>query len=102
VDTVALRGLLPARLARPAAAEDEGAWLLLFAAGRLAATIIAFALVAWAGLDEVDALLLLYGPLSTAALLASPALRHQPWTWVADIGVTLIFVIQSGDWRSPY
>ncbi len=78
MDTSALRGLLPARIARPYGAEDEGAWLLLFAAARLAATVIAFALVAWAGFDGLDALLLAYGPLSTLVLVALPAVRRAP------------------------
>ena len=52
---------------------------------RLAATLIAAALVAWAGLGELDALLLLYGPLSTAAAGRVPApcagtRRRGRWT----------------------
>jgi signal transduction histidine kinase len=35
--------LLPARIARPSDADDGGAWLLLFAGGRLAATLIGLA-----------------------------------------------------------
>jgi signal transduction histidine kinase len=95
-------GLLPARLPRVSSAGDAGAWLLLFAAGRIAATLIAVALVAWAGVGELDALLLLYGPVSTALLVALPSLRRHPATWAADFALTLAFVLQSGDWRSPF
>src|SRR4051794_13048150 len=56
VKTPALRGLLPARLARTADAGEAGAWLLLYAGARLAATVIAAALVAWAGVRHVDVL----------------------------------------------
>jgi signal transduction histidine kinase len=101
-DNAAPRGLLPARLPRVSAASDAGAWLLLYAAGRLAATLIAAALVLWAGLGELDALLLLYGPLSTAVLVAFPSVRRSPVAWTVDCAVTLGFVLQSGDWRSPF
>jgi signal transduction histidine kinase len=102
VDTSALRGLLPARIARPYGGEDEGAWLTLFAAARLAATVIAFALVAWAGFDGLDLLLLAYGPLSTLVLVALPAVRRAPAAWIVDFVTTLAFVLISGDWRSPF
>jgi signal transduction histidine kinase len=101
-DTAVPRGLLPARLPRVSAAGDAGAWLLLYAAGRLAATAIAAALVLWAGLGELDALLLLYGPLSTAVLVALPSVRRNPVAWSVDCATTLVFVLQSGDWRSPF
>jgi signal transduction histidine kinase len=101
-DTAVPRGLLPARLPRVSAAGDEGAWVLLYAAARLVATAIAAALVLWAGLGELDALLLLYGPLSTAVLVALPSVRRNPMAWVVDCAVTLAFVLQSGDWRSPF
>ncbi|RKQ93274.1 signal transduction histidine kinase [Solirubrobacter pauli] len=98
----ALRDLYPARLARPSAADDDGAWLLLFAAGRLAATLIGFALVAWAGFRELDSILLLYGPLSTLVFLTRPAIRRSPAAWAVDFTATLAFVIVSEDWRSPF
>jgi signal transduction histidine kinase len=84
------------------AAGDAGAWLLLYAAARLTATAIAMALVLWSGLRELDALLLLYGPLSTAVLVAFPSIRRNPAAWIIDCAVTLVFVLQSGDWRSPF
>ena len=59
-------------------------------------------LVGWSGIDGLDALLLLYGALSTAVLLAVPSLRRHPATWATDITLTLLFVLQSGDWRSPF
>jgi signal transduction histidine kinase len=101
-DTAVPRGLLPARLPRVSTAGDAGAWLLLYAAARLAATVIAATLVAWAGLRGFDLLLLLYGPLSTAVLVAFPSIRRHPATWAADCLITLGFVLQSGDWRSPF
>ncbi len=101
-DTAVPPGLLPARLPRVSAAGDEGAWLLLYAAARLAATIIAAALVLWAGIRELDTLLLLYGPLSTAVLVAFPSVRRSPVAWTFDCALTLAFVLQSGDWRSPF
>ncbi|HEX6026556.1 MAG TPA: ATP-binding protein [Solirubrobacter sp.] len=101
-ETVEPRGLLPARLPRVSAAGDAGAWLLLYAGARLTATVIAAALVLWSGLTELDTLLLLYGPLSTAVLLAFPSVRRSPTAWAADCTLTLAFVIQSGDWRSPF
>ncbi|MDA0164482.1 histidine kinase [Solirubrobacter ginsenosidimutans] len=77
-------------------------WLALYVAARLTAWAIAFALTAWSGIDQVDAVLLLYGPLSTAVLAASPALRRSPVAWAIDVTATLALVVDSGDWRSPY
>ena len=59
-------------------------------------------LVGWDGLTSVDAVLLLYGVVSTALFAALPALRRTPAVWAIDIAVTLAFVLQSGDWRSPF
>ena len=94
--------LLPARIARPSDADDGGAWLLLFAGGRLAATLIGLALVAWAGFPTASSALLLYGPLSTLVLVAAPELRRRPQAWAVDYAATLAFVLVSGDWRSPF
>lgn len=93
---------MPARLARPAAAGDDDAWLLLLVLGRLAATLIGVGLVAWAGFREIDSLLLIYGPVSTFALVVIPKLRRDPATWIVDSTLTLAFVLISGDWRSPF
>ena len=71
-------------------------------AARLVAWAIAFVLVAWTGLSDRDAALLLYGPISTAILAASPRLRRSPVVWALDFVVTLALVVDSGDWRSPY
>jgi signal transduction histidine kinase len=46
--------------------------------------------------------LVLYGPLSTAVLSAMPRVRNRPATWIADSAFTLLLVLHSGDWRSPY
>jgi hypothetical protein len=45
---------------------------------------------------------LLYGPLSTAVLAWLPKVRSSPIAWAADAGLTLLFVLQSEDWRSPF
>ena len=85
------------------AADDERTWLWLFVGGRLAATVVGAGLVAWAGFRELDSLLLLYGPLSTAAARRRArrcAARRSrgPSTSIATLG----FVLLSGDWRSPF
>ena len=97
-----LRALFPARLARPSTIDDGNAWLLLYVGARLVASLIAAALVAWSGIGGLDALLLLYGPLSTALLAWLPAVRRSPVAWAADSALTLLFVLQSEDWRSPF
>jgi signal transduction histidine kinase len=56
----------------------------------------------WGGVGGLDPLLLLYGPLSTAVLVTAPRLRDRPATWAADFLFTLLLVVHSGDWRSPY
>ena len=80
----------------------DAEWLTLYVAGRLVATIVAAALLAWGGVGGLDAILLLYGPLSTAALVAWPALRRMPVAWAVDVAVTLGLVVHSGDWRSSF
>ena len=97
-----LRALFPARLARPSTVDDGNAWLLLYVGARLVASLIAAALVAWSGIGGLDALLLLYGPLSTLALAAFASLRRSPVAWAVDSGLTLLFVLLSDDWRSPF
>jgi signal transduction histidine kinase len=77
-------------------------WLWLYVAGRLAATVVAAALLAWGGVGGLDVVLLLYGPLSTAAFVGWPVLRRLPAAWVADSLATLGLVVVSGDWRSPF
>ena len=76
--------------------------MLLFGVARLVAVAIGAVLVGWDGLTGIDALLLLYGVVSTALFVALPALRRAPAAWAIDIALTLAFVIQSGDWRSPF
>jgi two-component system sensor histidine kinase UhpB len=74
----------------------------LFVAGRLAAASIAAALIGWRGIGRADALLLLYGPLSTLAFAASTPARRRPAAWALDFAASLTLVILSGDWRSPF
>jgi signal transduction histidine kinase len=80
----------------------EARWLTLYVAARLAATAFAAALLVWGGLSGSDLLLLLYGPLSTAVLAASPRIRQMPSAWAVDSAATLGCVLASGDWRSPF
>ena len=80
----------------------EAPWLTLYVAARLVACAMAFLLLAWTGIEPHDLVLLLYGPLSTAALAASPKLRRSPVAWAIDIAATLALVLESADWRSPY
>jgi signal transduction histidine kinase len=44
----------------------------------------------------------LYGPLSTAILVAWPGLRHRPAAWALDSAGALALVLYSDDWRSPF
>lgn len=87
---------------RPSRARDADAWLLLYAVARLVATAIGAVLLGWSGLSGLDALLLLYGPVSTALLLALPSVRRQPAAWAADFAIALALVLHSSDWRSPF
>ena len=80
----------------------EAPWLTLYVAARLVACAMAFLLLAWTGIEPHDLVLLLYGPLSTAVLAASPKLRRSPVAWAIDIAATLALVLESADWRSPY
>ncbi len=77
-------------------------WLGFFLAARLVATAFAAALVLWGGMSGGEAAMLMYGPISTLVIGLSPRIRHMPITWVIDSGVTLLFILASGDWRSPF
>jgi signal transduction histidine kinase len=90
----------PARQ-RLLAGESEP-WLVLYVVARLAASALAAALVVWDGFALSDLPLLLYGPLSTALLLAAPSLRARPAAWLLDTAAALALVLSSGDWRSAY
>jgi signal transduction histidine kinase len=46
--------------------------------------------------------LLVYGPLSTLAFVALPAVRRSALAWSLDFAATLALVLASGDWRSPF
>lgn len=102
MDSESRRAPFPLRLARPSSAAGGRAWLALYVGARLVAALIAAALVAWSGIGGVEALLLLYGPLSTAVLAWLPKVRRSPISWAADSGLTLLFVLHSADWRSPF
>ncbi len=83
-------------------AGESEPWLALYAVARLAASALAAALVVWDGFDLGDLPLLLYGPVSTALLLAVPRLRAQPAVWLIDTVLVLGLVLASEDWRSAY
>lgn len=82
--------------------QDDSEWLALYAFARLAATAVAAALLVWGGGGGLDMMLLLYGPVSTAVLVASRAARRAPAVWAVDFSCTLALVVHSGDWRSPF
>ena len=84
------------------AAGLDSRWLTLFIAARLAATAFAAALVIWAGMSAADLALLLYGPVSTAVLVASPSARRRPSVWTLDSVIALACILAYGDWRSPF
>ena len=86
------------RLGRSAAS----GWLTLYVAARLAATAFAAGLVVWGGMSGGELLLLLYGPVSTAAILAWPALLRRPAAWTVDSAIALGCVLAMDDWRSPF
>jgi hypothetical protein len=60
-------------------------WLALYSAARLTAWSIAVALMLWGGIARLGAILLLYGPLSTAAPAVSSRLGRSPVAWAVDI-----------------
>jgi signal transduction histidine kinase len=80
----------------------ESRWLSLYVAARLAATGFAAALVIWNGMSGGDLILLLYGPLSTAAAILEPALRRRFVAWGVDSAIVLGCILVYGDWRSPF
>jgi signal transduction histidine kinase len=93
---------MASRLLRFDPSAEAWRWLALYAAARLVATGFAAALVVWGGITGLELLLLLYGPLSTALLVASPRVRATPLAWTVDFAVTLACILASGDWRSPF
>lgn len=80
----------------------DSRWLTLYVAARLAATAFAMGLVLWAGMDAGELVLLVYGPISTAALLGLPSVRRRPAAWAVDSALALGCVLAYGDWRSPF
>ena len=83
-------------------AGESEPWLALYVVARLGASAMAAALVVWDGFALVDLPLLLYGPLSTALLLAVASLRALPAAWLLDSLIVLALVLASDDWRSAY
>jgi hypothetical protein len=77
-------------------------WFPLYLAARLLASLLAFVIVSLDGLVLADWLLLLYGPLSTAALAAAPRLRQMAWVRLLDPAVGLALIVISGQEPSPY
>jgi hypothetical protein len=90
-----------ATVRRWSAVHDER-WLVLLVAARLAATAFAAALIVWGGPTTLELLLLIYGPASTALLVAVPSLRRSPWVWTVDFVAALALILASNDWRSPF
>jgi signal transduction histidine kinase len=82
--------------------ESGREWLALYVAGRLAASVVAAALLLWGEAGGSDLLLVLYGPLTTAVLVVWPGLRRRPVAWALDSAGALALVLHSDDWRSPY
>jgi signal transduction histidine kinase len=78
------------------------AWLFPYVIARLVASGFAVVLVSHHGLGGKDVPMLLYGPLSTAALLLFARLRRAPVCWMVDIGAGFALMLLWGDWRSPY
>jgi signal transduction histidine kinase len=83
-------------------AGESEPWFGMLVAARLVASAIAVGLAAWEGIEPLDVVLLLYGPLSTLALIYVPGLRRERMVWLADAAIVLAMVFDSGDWRSPY
>jgi signal transduction histidine kinase len=111
--TVASAGLHVGGIVAAVVASETGAsptltwtaisgWLLPYAAARLAASAFAAALIVAGDLNPNELLLVLYGPLSTALLLAVPRVARMWQAWVADFAITLACVLASSDWRSPF
>jgi len=92
---------VPGRLRR-LGATYESRWLALYVAARLAATAFAAVLLAWERGSGPQELLLVYGLISTGLLAWLPALRRMPAAWAVDIGVLVVCILLSGDWRSPF
>jgi signal transduction histidine kinase len=90
------------RASTTSGAAAESRWLGLYLAARLAATGFAAGLVVWGGMSGGELLLLLYGPVSAAAVIAWPQLRRRPAAWLADSAIALGCVLAYGDWRSPF
>lgn len=79
-----------------------GQWLALLVAGRLLASAVAVWLLVLGPLSGVDVMLLAYGPVTTAIIVAGPSLRRRRAAWAVDSLLALTCVVISSDWRSPF
>jgi signal transduction histidine kinase len=81
-------------------------WLWLFVGARAGAALVAAGLLALQPFTDSDPLLatvaLLWGAATIVALRLWPWLMGRPAAWVLDLGVALVLVVASGEWRSPF
>jgi len=88
---------------KPIAADS---WLRLFVAARVVAVLVAVGLLVVHRVTPYDLVLagsiVVYGASSLAAAVRTPAALRSPVLWFVDIGISLGFVLVSGDWRSPF
>jgi signal transduction histidine kinase len=100
-----LAAIAAALRARPAELHARS-WFSLFVGARAAAALVAAGLLALQPLTESDPLLatvaLLWGAATIVALRLWPSLMGRPAAWVLDLGVALLLVVLSGEWRSPF
>jgi signal transduction histidine kinase len=81
-------------------------WLWLFVGARAGAAVVAAGLLALQPFTNSDLLLatvaLLWGAATIVSLRLWPWLMGRPAAWVLDLGVALVLVVASGEWRSPF
>jgi hypothetical protein len=77
-------------------------WFALYLAARLFASLLALAIVSFDGSVLTAWPLLLYGPLTTAALAAFPRLRHAAGVRLIDPAAGLALIVIAGHEPSPY
>lgn len=81
-------------------------WLWLFGGGRLGAALVAAGLLALRPVSDADPILvaiaLVWGTATVVAVRLWPWLMGRPAAWVVDLGVALVLVSVSGEWRSPF
>ena len=82
-----------------------GRWLTLFVATRLAATVVAAALLVVQPASAGTALLVVgvaYGSVTAIAAVRWLTARGRLAVWIADAVVVLMLVLVAGEWRSPF